>query len=72
MEGSIHPLCVNKFDLNLRKKLNKRNTTDCKQVLAEISKTRDVFTELEDFFRKIAPDFQIVLDMLEGFREKDE
>ncbi len=32
--------------------MNKRNTTDRKQVLAEISKTRDVFTELDDFFRK--------------------
>ncbi len=32
--------------------MNKRNTTGCKQVLTEISKTRDVFTELDDFFRK--------------------
>ena len=32
--------------------MNKRNTTGRKQVLAEISKTRDVFTELDDFFRK--------------------
>jgi len=32
--------------------LNKRNTTGRKQVLAEISKTRDVFSELDDFFRK--------------------
>ncbi len=32
--------------------MNKRNTTSRKQVLAEISKTRDVFTELDDFFRK--------------------
>jgi len=32
--------------------LNKRNTTGRKQVLVEISKTRDVFTELDDFFRK--------------------
>ena len=32
--------------------LNKRNTTDRQQILAEISKTRDVFTELDDFFRK--------------------
>ena len=32
--------------------MNKQNTTGCKQVLTEISKTRDVFTELEDFFRK--------------------
>ncbi len=33
--------------------MNKRNTTDRKQVLAEISKIRDVFTELDDFFRKV-------------------
>src|SRR3990167_5261920 len=32
--------------------LNKRNTTGRKQVLVEISKTRDVFTELDDLFRK--------------------
>ena len=32
--------------------LNKRNTTGRKQILAEISKTRHVFTELDDFFRK--------------------
>jgi hypothetical protein len=32
--------------------LNKRNTTDRKQILTEISKTRDVFTGLEDLFRK--------------------
>ena len=32
--------------------MNKRNTTGYKQILAEISKTRDVFTELDDFFRK--------------------
>ena len=32
--------------------MNKQNTTDRKQVLAEISKTRDVFTKLDDFFRK--------------------
>ena len=32
--------------------MNKRNITDHKQVLAEISKTRNVFTELDDFFRK--------------------
>jgi len=32
--------------------LNKRNTAGRKQVLAEISKTKDVFTELDDFFRK--------------------
>ena len=31
--------------------MNKQNTTGRKQVLAEISKTRDVFTELNDFFR---------------------
>jgi len=43
---------VNKFNQNLRKKLNKQNTTDRKQVLAELSKTKDVFTELDDFFRK--------------------
>ena len=32
--------------------MNKRNTAGHKQVLAEISKTRDVFAELDDFFRK--------------------
>lgn len=32
--------------------MNRQNTADRKQVLAEISKTRDVFTELDDFFRK--------------------
>lgn len=32
--------------------MNKQNTTDRKQVLAELSKTKDVFTELDDFFRK--------------------
>src|SRR3989304_7876339 len=32
--------------------MNRRNTTGYKQVLAEISKTRDVFTKLNDFFRK--------------------
>lgn len=32
--------------------MNKRNTIGYKQVLAEISKTRDVFTELDDFFRQ--------------------
>lgn len=32
--------------------MNKRNTTDRKQIFAEISKTRDVFAELDDFFRK--------------------
>jgi len=32
--------------------LNKRNITGQKQVLAEISKTRNVFIELDDFFRK--------------------
>ena len=32
--------------------MNRRNTTGRKQVLAEISKTRDVFTELNDFFCK--------------------
>lgn len=32
--------------------MNKRNTTERKQVLAEISKARDVFAELDDFFRK--------------------
>jgi hypothetical protein len=32
--------------------LNKRNITGHKQILAEISKTRDAFTELEDFFLK--------------------
>lgn len=32
--------------------MNKRNITGHKQVLAEISKTRDVFIELDDFFLK--------------------
>ena len=32
--------------------MNKQNTTNQKQLLAEISKTRDVLAELEDFFRK--------------------
>ncbi|HDY67809.1 MAG: hypothetical protein JYX80_07605 [Candidatus Scalindua sediminis] len=32
--------------------MNKRNITGQKQVLAEISKTRNVFIELDDFFRK--------------------
>lgn len=32
--------------------MNKRNITVHKQVLVEISKTRNVFTELDDFFRK--------------------
>ncbi len=38
--------------------MNKQNTTDRIQILEEISKTRDVFTELDDFFRKF-----------EGFRK---
>lgn len=36
--------------------MNKQNTTGYKQVLAEISKTRDVFTGLDDFFRKADED----------------
>ncbi|MBM4066757.1 MAG: hypothetical protein FJ266_14150 [Planctomycetes bacterium] len=32
--------------------MNKRNTTDRKQIFAEISKTRDVFAKLDDFFHK--------------------
>ncbi|MFN3532570.1 MAG: hypothetical protein ACK41Q_08695 [Candidatus Brocadia sp.] len=36
--------------------MNRQNTADYKQVLAEISKTRDVFTELDDFFRKADED----------------
>ncbi len=36
--------------------MNKQNITGHKQILAEISKTRDVFTELEDFFTKADED----------------
>lgn len=32
--------------------MNRQNTAGHKQILAEISKTRDVFAELDDFFRK--------------------
>lgn len=38
--------------------MNRQNAACQEQILAEISKTRDVFTELDDFFRKF-----------EGFRE---
>lgn len=36
--------------------MNRQNTTGYKRVLAEISKTRDVFTELDDYFRKADDD----------------
>jgi hypothetical protein len=36
--------------------MNKRNMTGDKQILEEISKTRNVFTELEDFFLKADED----------------
>ena len=36
--------------------MNKRNMTGHKQILAEISKTRKVFTELDDFFLKADED----------------
>ncbi|MFQ5685392.1 MAG: hypothetical protein ACE5GV_01900, partial [Candidatus Scalindua sp.] len=36
--------------------MNKRNMTGHKQILAEISKTRNVFIELEDFLRKADKD----------------
>jgi hypothetical protein len=32
--------------------MNKNNITDCKQVIEEISKTRDAFAKLNDFFSK--------------------
>ncbi|MFO0792735.1 MAG: hypothetical protein U0586_01595 [Candidatus Brocadiaceae bacterium] len=32
--------------------MNRQNTASYKQILAEISKTRDVFAKLDDFFRK--------------------
>ena len=52
--GGLSPALslANKFDQNLSENLNKRNTTDRKQILTEISKTRGVFAELDDFFRK--------------------
>ncbi len=36
--------------------MNKNNITDCKPLIEEISRTRDVFAELNDFFCKADED----------------